>query len=772
MKIICLLLALAFSLLTCGNRASAQSNAYSNGDFEWVDFYSGITNYYGATDCNKIVGSDVDSEGNVYVIGEFTYGAEIDDVELLPITPYGSQWSTNNVVIAKLSPAGDLLWRKTIHSNDGQNSSALGIRCLGDTSVVCIAFMSSPGSGNYTYFLDTLLPDYESASFLWAHDSLMRGIPTAWLQFSPDGELQERHLLTISYIDSVGNEIMGDKIFENAPQYANRYDNYPFSVRAFDVDAEGNIILVRSAYDQLHLYCDTCNNHETLFSTANGMISAFNILIDDGKGFRKLRCTIPSPTSIYNSQLLKFSPHFDSLMASSYYFSMPPDDTLVDNIEIHIYHSVKTDLNGNVYVTGSVLPIEGITFGHNFGLELPNSGGLTLDIQESSMYKPFLIEFNSELIPQHIVQLAERNSESKIMSAQFNGMNFDEDGNIIILTLLGKGSAAYQNEGQDFYYGETPLHTESNALGFIRLDSNWNLLSFGMASPGTDSGRLPRQLDFAVGNNRIITQMRYSNVLASVDSVYTTPGYSHGLLTWDYDGHTISFIDFHNTSQQSVMGGTILRDTALYISGMFDGSASLMDLSVPGSGNAHAYITRFVDTAFKTPFVFVDNRKENLISWNQDLNFTLVQNPVTLTAVASSGLPVTYQVDDTTIATLEGNMLILLQEGVCNITASQQGDNFYLPAIPVEKTLVIHQQGIELIDNPVIRVYPNPAQETVTIATTDEPIVDIVLFSSSGQRKTVVRRGNTLSVSELPAGIYYLLIITNNNTNQQKFIKL
>ena len=60
---------------------------HAQGHFDWVKSYEGSNTSYD----NTIVGKDVDSEGNIYIIGHFTPGAQINGVGLLPMTPYGFQ---------------------------------------------------------------------------------------------------------------------------------------------------------------------------------------------------------------------------------------------------------------------------------------------------------------------------------------------------------------------------------------------------------------------------------------------------------------------------------------------------------------------------------------------------------------------------------------------------------------------------------------------------------------------------------------------------------
>jgi hypothetical protein len=63
--------------------------------------------------------------------------------------------------------------------------------------------------------------------------------------------------------------------------------------------------------------------------------------------------------------------------------------------------------------------------------------------------------------------------------------------------------------------------------------------------------------------------------------------------------------------------------------------------------------------------------------------------PFTLTASASSGLPVSYVSADTTVATVTGSTVSILKAGSTLLTASQNGNNNYLAAEDVSQTLTV-----------------------------------------------------------------------------------
>jgi len=63
--------------------------------------------------------------------------------------------------------------------------------------------------------------------------------------------------------------------------------------------------------------------------------------------------------------------------------------------------------------------------------------------------------------------------------------------------------------------------------------------------------------------------------------------------------------------------------------------------------------------------------------------------PFSLSATASSGLPVSYTSSNTNVATVSGNTVTIVSYGSTTITASQSGNATYLPATNVSQTLTV-----------------------------------------------------------------------------------
>ena len=161
-------------------------------------------------------------------------------------------------------------------------------------------------------------------------------------------------------------------------------------------------------------------------------------------------------------------------------------------------------------------------------------------------------------------------------------------------------------------------------------------------------------------------------------------------------------------------------------------------------GASQVFIAKYIDPAFAQPYKY-----EQAIEWQQELVFTLTDNPVTLTATATSGLPVSYTCSDSTIAYVEGDWLHLVADGYAWLTATQEGDYQYFPAEPVQRLLTVGNVGIATVGaDGQAKAYPNPTSGRVTLdlakippapplpyhkpGPSDSRDVDMVLYTSPG----------------------------------------
>jgi hypothetical protein len=85
------------------------------------------------------------------------------------------------------------------------------------------------------------------------------------------------------------------------------------------------------------------------------------------------------------------------------------------------------------------------------------------------------------------------------------------------------------------------------------------------------------------------------------------------------------------------------------------------------------------------------------ITFNAPANQALGAPPFTVTATATSGLPVALASNSPSVCTISGSTITMLVLGPCSITATQPGNSSYTAAIPVTRTFSVIQGSFQLI---------------------------------------------------------------------------
>ena len=128
-----------------------------------------------------------------------------------------------------------------------------------------------------------------------------------------------------------------------------------------------------------------------------------------------------------------------------------------------------------------------------------------------------------------------------------------------------------------------------------------------------------------------------------------------------------------------------------------------------------------------------------IVKANQEIDFETVTTVVIedtptlqLTATASSGLPVSYRINDAIdqeVATVdERGMVRFLRPGFVTITASQPGNENYSPAIPVARTIEVTSKAVG-IDNLIIDgvSYGKPEKEVYVVIGCDKEQDQVII---------------------------------------------
>lgn len=759
-------------LLLAAGTLRAQS---PSGHFEWVRTYTGIQ-VNPAYGYNEIVGSAVDSLGNLYIAGHFTYEGILDAnayTDLYPDSLFATRYI--NIVIAKFSPSGEMLWHKLIIDQSPsrvENCYLRDMKMVGDSSIMVAVDFPVPIHGpnvipRTVYYLDTLIQDQ---NYFHSMDSIWPMRNNAFITFDFDGNVTEQHFVSIGLLDAFGNPM-------GSPGFTYIYGQHAFAHK-FAVDHKGNIYVLHGM----------SNDHQGEHSIFNGGVSAQVIYVD---GVRHQTNPV-GPTAVWSEyQIMKFSPHFDSLLGCTYIIDTSTSTDYSDLIEPIKYTSINMDGQDNLYITTT---FEQRLAARDTSFSVPIYNSDTLSLYFPGTYFPGrdnsfpptnagILKFDASLQPLRFEQFSSTPNEAEPAIGGIFDIRWsytDESTNSLFLLVRTQLQAFFDSRATGMYvlYRNDSIEMQNN-LFWLRLDmDSWDLLSYGrVRSTAYTLGGLYHTL-FAK-DNRVYAQFHFWNDFEFQDTTIYAPGGATGrgtgMMIWDYDGNEIGYADYHSGSPANNCGQVHLVDSALYLTGQLFTGATFGDISARCLDYDMAYMAKYVDTSFMHPYVRPDLREQQTIAWEQELRFALADSTAALTAAASSGLPVAYYVEDSTVARAEGATLHLLRAGSTTVTATQPGDERYRPAAPVTLPLTVTEggqgEGIATPSDAPVTVYPNPAHNTLYVDAHGQPIASAMLVSAVGHRFPVSVVSNTIDLSPYPSGVYYLQIVTNKSISQIKIIK-
>jgi hypothetical protein len=539
------------------------------------------------TSDSKIIKTATDSQGNLYIFGTCSANAEYNNVRLLPsINGIGT---TSNVIIAKINANGEMLWHKVIAQDNGQLNSANYMQLVGDSSLVFMAEITLPTPEYKLYYLDTLiaptsfndLPTYPFVNRCGGSCSC-----TAVIRLDLDGNLKEQHSIQIKYIDSTNNEIISyDTFAVRNPLF------YGGETNPFYIDNNGNIYIYKigGGYDDV---------------TAKGM----RIVIDTNEQY-----DVDYGFMYNNSRLLKFSPHFDSVL-----WCKPLIKDTVGNganpITMQPYITGMTgDNEGNIYACGYIDHSLSIVDTNYYRTLILDSNNLnqTIELKHLSKKLSFLIKYDSNGNVIYAKQLKSNidysaNYNVPIMSV-FNGLTLNENNTSIF--VLGSAQKNYFNDTSSnhsqFVIDNNVLDLRNNVF-FIRFNKdNGNYISYGKVNtPYTSSIRgILSNHDIVSHNNQLFTQFEYTGDLYLRDTVYhnTFGVFRLAMIRWDDEGHVIGGIDYNAVGNNNYSSSTTIDNNGnLYLTGTITSGASFGTNTLTNG----AYIAKYTDSTFNTPYIY------------------------------------------------------------------------------------------------------------------------------------------------------------------------
>ena len=595
MKKICLLLPLLIAAFTM----NAQR-------FDWA------TGYTVDSENKRIVGGVTDSTGNLYILGYCNFSSKWDgDEYVIPsINKTAKSEDPPSVVIAKINTEGEMVWKKVIFGNNGTGGYPNCIRKIGDSAFACMVGFCPPTSQHYTYFLDTLI--IGDSEYPINPINFGTAMWTAYLVFDFDGNLIEQHYLNITYTDADGNDIV---YYAGPQQIPYRYGNY-YEFATFDIDKEGNIYICRRALD--------CFG--PTISVENGVIQGLKFWVDRRlAGIYSIQCRPPLETP----QMVKFSPHFDTLLACRYVMQRS------DSIETEYYNygsyfgsKTKVDSNGNVYFMHFMLPGR-----HNSNTIIIDSlAGISFSHTEKNTWISFLVKYDSQLNARWAIAFGDSVINNTLQSRIiFNDYDFDTDSNLLLI-FAQTGRSTYRdtvNLYSVMTYQGTPLKIKSNTFfcAFDNNDTNPTLHSYGVVPELFIDGPY---LSGKCKNNRVFMQNQYGGgIKFPTQTINLSNIYKAGvaLTVFDYSGRVIDGIDYGIETQNAnnCLGPIVLHDSVLYLCNNFCASPTFGSIHYPVFDRANV-IARYVDTAFMHPYV---RPTHGINTVTAEPELTLAPNPTT-----------------------------------------------------------------------------------------------------------------------------------------------
>ena len=555
--------------------------------FDWAKGYGSSMANSGCS----VQGSLTDSAGNLYILGQYRFDSRWEDEYIRPPAPYFDT-EILNLLIAKITPDGTMAWKKVVQSSDN-NTYAHDIKPLGDTgfAVLFQSTISIPGS-EYLYWLDSLhYSDYYPLNCYQYPDRRFSDVLyNAWLAFDFDGNVKEQYIIQLSGVDTGGNDIMWQP-------YPNRPDSLlwmvmkPMQRPSFDVDSAGNIYICRDASDRI--------GASTHYYQPGDSLAAIKVWVNH----REVGMFPVEKKPEWVPHLLKFAPHFDTLLNSRYVIQE------TGNASCNIKNHLK--INGdNIVLTYYTEP----NISSTATLVFDSIYNLSITLSDKNLFKGFITIHDLWLEPQKIIHLEDSiiNQANYLSYSWITDIKYEKDSNLFIISgyVRRNPSGSQGDINSLFMYQNHVLDLNSNAFVLILKGETLDFSSIGIFPSITHASlSINGHENIATQNNRIFLQGLYMTGLTlPTDTIYTDhPSHSGTALSmFDYQGHLIDGIDYNTFAIDNRPGPLTLRDSTLYLVNLLKADADFGEHHVYAAGyDPFVCIAKYVDASFMTPYVYV-----------------------------------------------------------------------------------------------------------------------------------------------------------------------
>ncbi len=159
--------------------------------------------------------------------------------------------------------------------------------------------------------------------------------------------------------------------------------------------------------------------------------------------------------------------------------------------------------------------------------------------------------------------------------------------------------------------------------------------------------------------------------------------------------------------------------------------------------------------ALQVQQVLVVDKASQSITFNPLPPYVYGTGPFNLIANSTSGLTVSFESSDNSIAVASGNIIHIRGAGVCTITAKQSGNNNYQPATEVVQEVIVNKADQIIFFNPIpSKTFGDPPfQLTAGVSSFLEPVFrssDPSIVSIEGNEASIVGAGTVDIIASQP----------------------
>ncbi|MBP1645829.1 MAG: hypothetical protein H6Q16_1404 [Bacteroidetes bacterium] len=484
-------------------------NLYSQ---QWAKSYTGSegssTSFF-----NTVYNTVCDSQGNTYIVGTFGEGATFDRIPLLDAQLFNNAQS---LIVAKLDPNGNMLWRKAIKNWSTYDIyPANNLRIIGDTSIVLVVesmLLPLADPSTFLFYLDTLVrvpqgenyfPDYPFSASTGYKGTML-------ITFDLNGNLINNHFLELRYLDDNNQEVDGGSLI-----------NYQGT---FDIDNEGNIYIYTGLITRgLGIYRDS-----------------LRILIDKERNLESFNV----PLDGINATLFKFSPNCQELV----WVRSVMLDTVShggDSLMITpLARGIDIDSSGNIYITG-YLEVYRDIYREGYGdstcytdvIVNPNNTNHKIRIAPEDAFTGFIVKYNSDGDVMWTNQMYGKHCEAITQApvCDISNVVVSEENNAAYFLAVGGFLSPYFGGGGLYFEDSIPLRkyhdSTKTILFFAKLDKETGrYISHGIApsayATGDNYNYFVTNPSFTVKNNQVFAQTVYEGHLKGKDTNYYGNGFA------------------------------------------------------------------------------------------------------------------------------------------------------------------------------------------------------------------------------------------------------